>query len=431
MTDHDVDRRVTDALRAYEASIPEKELAMTARPLHRRSRWPIGLAAVAAGTIAGVALGIVLLNRPDAPVGADDPTSTPSPSPSAGATSTPGGSPSPTPAATPLPSEPGSESRDGWAASPIGVTNSANLNAVAPWGDGLMLLGRSESTLGGVWLSDDGRTWTAADVPDSPEGTAVFMTAAVEAPTGYVAVGTLGHPEGSGPMGSVLWTSPDGRTWSEPESASGVRDRLIGVVAASGDTVVAAGDAIWRSTDGGATWVEVVAPAVEGWMFTDLVVHGDRFVGTGYLGDPIAGGAGAAIWTSADGATWSRLELDGDSAISLAPLPDGRLLAVGEGENQVLAWVSDDGSTWEAIPIDAPCCITDIAATPTGVVGIGFGPQPGGVSVATTDARSWTQETDIAASILDLIHHPRFGLVGAGADADNVPSLILGPDPHP
>lgn len=431
MTDHDVDRRVTDALRAYEASIPEEELAMTARPLHRRSRWPIGLASVAAGTIAGVALALVLLSRPDPPVGADDPTPNPSPSPSASSTSTPGGSPSPSPAATPLPSGSDPDARDTWTATPIGVTNPANLNAVAAWGDGLMLLGRSESTLGGVWLSEDARTWTAADVPDSPEGTAVFMTAALEIPTGYVAVGTLGHPEGSGPMGSVLWTSPDGRTWSEPESASGVRDRLIGVVAASGDTVVVAGNAVWRSTDGGATWSEVVRPAAEGWMFTDLTVHQNLFVGTGYLGDAIVGGTGAVIWTSRDGADWNRLELGGDSAISVAPLPDGRLLAVGEGENQVLAWVSDDGATWEAIPIDAPCCITDLATTPTGVVGIGFGPQPGAVSVATTDARSWTQETDIAASILDLIHHSRFGLVGAGADADNVPSLILGPNPLP
>lgn len=438
MTDHDLDGRITDALRAYEASIPEEELAMTARATHRRSRWPIGVAAVVAGTIAGVALAIVLLNRPDAPVGAEDLAPTPTPSASASATADGTAGPSPSATATPLSSDSGPEARDGWTTAPIGVSSPANVNGVTPWGDGLILLGRSESTLGGIWLSEDGRTWTAAVVPDSPEGTAVFVTAAAQTLAGFAAVGTLGHPEGSGPMGSVLWTATDGRTWSEPPTASGVRDRLLSVVATSGSTVVAAGNAIWRSIDGGASWTEVVAPGSDGWTLTDLVIHEDRFVGTGYLGYPISGPSGAAIWTSEDGATWDRVELGGQSATSLAPLPDGGLLVVGSGDNEVRAWVSADGTSWQAIEIEAPCCITDVAATPTGVVGIGFGPQGGAVSVATTDAVRWTQEADIAARIDDLIYHPRFGLVGggadlvgSGADAQDVPAVIFGPHPYP
>jgi photosystem II stability/assembly factor-like uncharacterized protein len=315
---------------------------------------------------------------------------------------------------------------------PIGVTDRryASVRGVVAWENGLLAFGRSETERGGIWLSEDAETWTAAEVPASPPGTAVHVVEVIRTASQYVAVGMLGHPEGSGPMGSILWVSPDGRSWLEPASASAMREAFVGPLAVNGDTVVAGGASVWRSTDGGTTWAEVVPAGTESWSMNDLGVFDGRFVAAGYVGSGFGAPSETAMWSSTDGATWERIALDGDAAISMAPLPDGRLLAVGEGDNALLAWISPDGLAWEPIAIDGPCCITDLAATPTGVVGVGFGPSPGAVSVSTTDAASWSSE-GIPLEINGIAFTERFGLVGGGLDAARVPAVILGPHPHP
>jgi hypothetical protein len=428
--DHDLDRRVAERLREYELAVPESEMALARQPGHARSGWAAVLA-VAGGALAGLVLAVLLLDRTRSPIGDVDASATPSATatPSASATPTPASAATPPPA-TPTPRPPG-ETREGWTAMPIGVGGQyASVNGVAEWENGLLAFGRSETERGGIWLSEDGATWTAAEVPDSPPGTAVHVVEIVRSASQYVALGVLGHPEGSGPMGSVLWVSADGRAWSEPASAEPMRNAYLGPLVADGETVIAGGQSVWQSTDGGSTWAEVVQAGAENWAMNDLRVFDGRFVAAGLVGSGFGVPSETAMWSSTDGENWERIALDGDAATSMAPLPDGRLLAIGEGDNALLAWVSPDGVAWEPIAIEGRCCITDLAATPTGVVGVGFGPSPGAVSVSTTDATSWSSE-EIPLEINAIVFTERFGLVGGGLDAARIPAVILGPHPYP
>lgn len=404
----DFERQLAQRLRAYESSIPDEEAPMQRRQSATRTRWMLGAGVVAAGTLAGILLAVVLLNRPDAQVG--EPSATPSP------TSTPVGP----------------DDREGWTAVGIGESgDSVAVNGVAEWEDGLMAFGRSATEAGAIWLSTDGQSWTPAEVPDSPPGTAVFVNGIVRSGDRYVAVGTLGHPEGSGPMGSVIWLSPDGRTWTESEGSPTVRNVPLSGLASMGNTIVTDGLAsIWRSDDAGTSWVEVTPPDAEGWNFRRVAVLDGRFVAPGFIGSPLEPQE-AAVWTSVDGASWTRTVLDGELATSVAPLPDGRLLMVGEAEGAVRAWISSDGDAWEPMTVEADCCIVNLAATPTGVVGVGFGPTPGGVTLATTDAETWSSQTDVLGALYGVIYTERFGIVAGGADADNDAAVIFGPHPHP
>ena len=80
---NDFDRQLAQRLRAYESSIPDEEAPMHPQRSARATRWTLAIGVAAAGTLAGVLLAVVLLNRPDAPVGETDATPTPSPSLSA------------------------------------------------------------------------------------------------------------------------------------------------------------------------------------------------------------------------------------------------------------------------------------------------------------------------------------------------------------
>lgn len=437
MADNDFERRLAERLRAYEASMPDERAPVHVAPSAGPGRWILGAGVVAAGAAAGILLAAVLLGRPQAPVG--DPAATPSATtsettPTAFPTPTPSASGSPTAAAsTTAPTPAGPEPREGWTAVRVAEPGPyVAVNGVAGWTDGLMAYGRSDTTAGAIWLSSDGETWTSAEVPESPPGTAVYVNDVTRAGDRYVAVGTLAHPEGSGPMGAVIWTSPDGRTWTEAEGSAAFRNSPLAPIASSGDSVVAGGLAsLWRSADAGSSWTEVTAPGAGGWNISGIGVHDGRFVATGFVGSAY-GPQAAAIWTSEDdGATWTQTDLDGDSSTSVAALPDGRLLAVGEGANAVLAWISDDGRTWEPIPVEATCCIVDLAATPSGIIGVGFGPSPGGVTLSTRDGTTWSSQAGVERELDNVIYTDRFGIVAGGANTEGEPAAIFGPHPHP
>jgi hypothetical protein len=268
-----------------------------------------------------------------------------------------------------------------------------------------------------------------ADQAKSPD-TAVFLSDVAGFADGYVAVGTLGHPLGSGPMGSVIWTSPDGQSWMEAAGSASVRNEILGSIAVRSDTILAAGSSLWRSADGGSTWTSIDPLDADGWGVSGMLAHDGGFIAGGGIGDPF-GTQAAVIWTSPDGASWTRINLEGETVTDVALLPDGRFLAIGEGGNAVLAWLSEDGATWTPTPADVACCIVDLASTPSGIVGVGFGPTPGGVVAATTDGIAWSSETGIEGALNQVIYHDRFGVVAGGATTDNAPAVIYGPHPYP
>ena len=174
----------------------------------------------------------------------------------------------------------------------------------------------------------------------------------------------------------MIWSSPDGVSWTRaPEShfvrpgnqgATAVAAGPEGFVAVGADFTPGAGEVLaWRSPDG-ASWEPV--PIQGGGPPRSVSVGGPGFVAVGWLG---------SVWTSPDGAGWTEIEYDpqafgsilaGFGAVVLegvAVAPGGWLSAVGwdaldpggidpaaGGERVGAAWHSADGLNWTRVAHD-------------------------------------------------------------------------------
>ncbi len=96
--------------------------------------------------------------------------------------------------------------------------------------------------IGVVWTSPDGISWTRAPaVPDlGRPGIQVRLFAAIAGGPGAVIVGTA--TEGSQYGESVVWTSPDGISWTRQKSSAEFSDGELTAVAPWGSGLVAVGD---------------------------------------------------------------------------------------------------------------------------------------------------------------------------------------------
>lgn len=240
--------------------------------------------------------------------------------------------------------------------------------------------------------------------------------------------GTWAHPS--------LWQSTDGLTWQAlPESSAFAEvtnrwiDTVNGVIA-HGSGLIAVGaqqlfDAslanaeAWTSTDG-ATWTRaVVSDATDATMnLVYPVADGYVAIGTdGY--SPHAGmERGTAIWTSPDGARWSRLPTSAvPSGVAIAGVAEanGRFVAVGGpalgaatpgGVGTSLIWISSDGIHFESaaripgtpvpsvLPSDA--VLRGVAWTGSAFVAVGHHPSGGAFALRSSDGLSW-RATDLPA----------------------------------
>ncbi len=192
---------------------------------------------------------------------------------------------------------------------------------------------------------------------------------------GFVAVGS---DDSGGDADAAVWVSPDGLTWTRiPHDESvfgGEADQLptqfmISVAAFDGG-LVAVGEsssafeinaAMWTSPNG-LSWTRV--PPDES-IFDDAVTL-DVTAFDGGLAvagiDVSDGDADAAVWTSADGVDWKRVSHDeaifggdGDQMMVSIASFDGGLVAVGfdqVGRGDAAVWMSSDGVTWTRVSHD-------------------------------------------------------------------------------
>ncbi len=252
-------------------------------------------------------------------------------------------------------------------------------------------------------------TWTAADpglaAPDNQE---IADAAVVDA-----RIVAVGHDETGGNRNAAAWTSTDGRRWTQSSGTSlgTTGDQRMDAVATEGRGVVGVGSertggdldaAVWRSADRGTSWdrvegatsglhapgdqsMQVVVPAAPG------------VVAAGFDTAP-EGDLDAAVWTSKDGASWTRLTEaslagPGDQEIFGATTMGDRLIAVGSsasgGDLDAAVWVRaaagwtkvDDGSLGG--PGDQQ--IDAVVASDAGFVAVGWSASGGNV-----DAAVWT-----------------------------------------
>ena len=249
-----------------------------------------------------------------------------------------------------------------------------------------------------VWISLDGSAWIRV-----PHDEAVFggdgsqqMFGVTAGGPGLVAVGRdgplvdgEGHALVDGEGHAAVWTSPDGLTWSRVPHNEAVfgglgEQRMVSVIA-GGPGLVAVGfdggggneernAAVWTSPDGYA-WArvpheEIVFGGESSQMMLDVAVGGPGLVAVGTDGSPYRNtidpsAADAAVWTSANGLTWSRVPHDeeifgGPTEQRMVSVTVGGpgLVAVGSecgggySCSDAAVWTSPDGFGWSRVPDD-------------------------------------------------------------------------------
>lgn len=192
-----------------------------------------------------------------------------------------------------------------------------------------------------AWWSAGLTSWHRASVvAASRRAGGTRMLAVTVSGDGFVAVGSRGTRP-------AIWTTHDGRTWTEADLPlpAGATSAVLQQIAAYGRTVVAAGTLrtpagqlpfAARSSDGGSTWNEVGLPVPAGTaQVTALVAAGRSFTATGTFGST-PGHQDVVVWTSPNGATWQAatpaglgLAGPGIQAITGLAVSGGTLTGVG------------------------------------------------------------------------------------------------------
>ncbi len=237
-----------------------------------------------------------------------------------------------------------------------------SMRSVTAGGPGLVAVGSDEPDAA-VWTSVDGITWTRGHVPIVQLGWAE-MSAVTTGGPGLIAVGH--KAEQSGSTEAAVWTSPDGIIWSRVLADGVFDDAEMSSVTQGGPGLVAVGAdldgsaAVWVS-DSGTDWTRVPHDAsvfgdsamssVTDWG-SGLVAVGYRRGGEWYDGEWL-NSVEAAVWTTPDGVTWSRVDMvaafDGSEISSVANTGSG-LVGVGSVAaalgRYAATWTSTDGITW-------------------------------------------------------------------------------------
>ena len=284
------------------------------------------------------------------------PDSTPGPDSTSGPDSTPGATP---PAASP---QTGSGPvGTAWVRATIPAVADrpvGQVEAVTAGGPGFVAVGRGctgdpQRCEGVVWTSTDGRSWVRAPASDALNTGASFPMSGPEigmfdvaaGGPGIVAIGYAARPD----MQATIWFSPDGSSWQRIPLGGTATTRvhavtwdgqnfvLVGEVrpamASAADIATAkARAAVWTSPDG-RTWTRVPdASALDAGGFIDTMEDPS----SGGMADVIGGPGGLvavgsvcrsnpsgcwpAAWTSSDGLTWAR--------VAGVPAASGRLESV-------------------------------------------------------------------------------------------------------
>jgi hypothetical protein len=237
----------------------------------------------------------------------------------------------------------------------------------------------TETTRAVVWTSVDGITWSRLGLGDAVIDGIAMQSVTTSGP-GFVAVGSAPFRGGSI---AAVWTSPDGFDWSSAPYTRKVFGDGVGYervemasVTAGGPGLVAVGGPesavlVWTSVDG-RTWSQLPPDA-------DFIGPGDQSVRSVIAGGPglVAVGTEASlvgfvagqdslvytqiavVWTSRDGITWSRVphneSVFGGSPEMVDVVALGsNLIAVGSVCVETEVYVYDDGYRGEGcVDVDA------------------------------------------------------------------------------
>lgn len=156
-----------------------------------------------------------------------------------------------------------------------------------------------------------------------------------------------------GVSGTVV-VSQDGTTW---QTVRGGREYPFASTAWNGSHFAGVADNRIQASPDGAAWsspVSPIAPSRTGYVLSEVVWTGSRFLAMGGLGNVIQAGPDGTNWSNVGSAAWNPYNVSGiagDDHFLVAVGPDG-LIAVSDGSGEAAgdyhAWISaqdpDDGS---------------------------------------------------------------------------------------
>jgi hypothetical protein len=182
-----------------------------------------------------------------------------------------------------------------------------------------------------VASSPDGGKWTVLAIGAEAPFTNLQIGRVAATPSGLVAVGTIGEQDCHNdstpnrvcdPATVMVWTSTDGRTWDGMGNEAIFGEATITDVAYGPHGLVAVGNtgflkpAMWTSADGTAwTRLDSLGPQFGGAILSAIMSDADRYILSGSVGDPPCGVVGCysfipTIWTSPDGRSWSKASME-------------------------------------------------------------------------------------------------------------------------
>ena len=218
-----------------------------------------------------------------------------------------------------------------WEVERVDLPRRLYLTRVVNGPKGYLLAGRDDGP-GGLWLSADGLAWRPVHALTQTDTTYESITDIGAGEDGFVAVGISGVVDGESNYFALA--SGDGTTWfrsEEPLPADDGHAAIAFVAPIGGDWVATSGwsgttSQFWRSADG-LHWER--AGAIEQVPPTNPVLAsagGQLFYSNTGTEVPVGQPGG---WTSADGETWTPVDLGPDGVLAGAYEDDEGLLLLG------------------------------------------------------------------------------------------------------
>ena len=214
----------------------------------------------------------------------------------------------------------------------------------------------------------------------------------------------------------MVWLSDEGNRWRRAAGNLPAAAGWQGLIATRDGAVIAVGNdlgtksvpLISRITGNGIDNVEIQGP---GNLVGDVAEFGGQLVAVG--GDEAGHGL---VWTSQDGAAWSRTPLPGVPLLSVVA-SDGSRVVAGEvlsapevGDGRLSFWHSADGTNWVQAGTFFNAGASDIVALPAGFVAVGDAAPPGELhrlipaAWSSRDAARWVpMRTPVGEGILAAV----------------------------
>lgn len=245
------------------------------------------------------------------------------------------------------------------------------ISAVAPGGPGMVAVG----SWMGAWYSSDGSAWERASVPPVPpevypgddgESPQIYLTDVADRGGRLVSTGWAMLKDNSEVV--VVWTSRDGRSWTDVPTQADVfpPGSFISEITAGPDGFVAVGQitvaqastpAIWHSSDG-QDW-RLHRPGPDGLQLYSVAAGNGGYVAVGATMGCTTDCAAreAVVMTSADGETWVRVpsgpefrvaqpgDLENAQGAAMFDVVawGSRFAALGEYDGEPTVWVTAPG----------------------------------------------------------------------------------------